>query len=100
MRDIHAYARSPSPYEFRHTRHSSQRVQQRGVPSTDLAVFLDYADMIEQAGGGCEEWMLSRKVLGRLKAEGFPPQQIERLSRIKAIIAGGTLVTIYKSARH
>lgn len=100
MQDIHVDVSPTSPYEFRHTRHSSQRVQQRGVAATDLTVFLDYADLIEQVGGGCEEWMLSRKVLGRLKAEGFPPQQIERLSRIKAIMAGGTLVTVYKSARH
>lgn len=86
-------------FRFRTSEHASQRIQQRGVTSENLTLFLEYADQEAPVGGGCEALTLSRAALRQLRDRGVPQQRLERIARLRVIVSGGSIVTVMKVDR-
>jgi hypothetical protein len=79
------------------SKHAQLRARQRGTSSRDLQFILEHGEADQEVGSGCMEVSLKREQLSELRAAGIDTGQLERLARLRVILAeDGTIVTTMK----
>lgn len=80
---------------FRCTDHAEIRCRQRGIRSSDIALFMQYADKEFPARAGCVRLACSKRVRQDMVRRGCPPQTVDRVVRLTAITNEAVIVTVY-----
>lgn len=77
------------------TRHAELQVRRRGIRRHVLAQLLAQGDTERDVGGGCVARTCSVFALAEAARRGVPPDDIEQLRRLVAILGpDGTIVTV------
>ena len=86
------------PQVFHHTpmsRHAIERCQQRGVRPATVLALLEYGDRHIPVGSGSVAVSVSRKAAARLRQQGHPPADVDRLGGLAVVVASdGVVVTV------
>ena len=80
------------------TNHADIRSKQRGVKKEAVEAVWEYADREEPCGDGCFILSISHRNCCWLVQKGMlQPKLVEHVSRLKLIVSGDTLLTVYKN---
>ncbi|BDG74040.1 hypothetical protein Rmf_39690 [Roseomonas fluvialis] len=79
----------------RTTLHAEIQLRRRGVRGQMLALLLAHGDTERDVGRGCVARSCSRFALAEAARQGVPPDDVEQLRRLVAILGtDGTVVTV------
>ena len=82
--------------EYKKSKHSNERSQQRSVKNKILVDVLNYSDKEENCGKGCMRHIVTKKrQISLLKEKVITPAQAEKMKNIAVITKDNTIITVF-----
>jgi hypothetical protein len=82
---------------FNMSQHAASRVKERGIKMSALLAVLEHGDRERHVGKGRVEISLSKRQCTKLLNVGLRPSTIDKAKSICAIIAGASVITVYRA---
>jgi hypothetical protein len=82
---------------MKHTRHFTQRAQQRGVRKRHMEIFNNYADVECSAGSGKTSVSFGNCGIAKMIKDGIPAKDIDLVKRMYVVHSSTNFITVFKN---